>query len=314
VLQAGRGGGPQAVEPKPFISGATETFRAAMRDAGLDYGGELIADGKLHRFKAAGDRERNSWFVLFPASSNTPAAAAFGCWKRGFKETWSATRRECLTDAQWRSIREGWKLADDECERTEAERHAKARKIAAWILERAKPLTAHAYLGTKAVKSFGDVCRRHPALCSQCYFSPLARRGVWLHDFTKRNQSYINADLYLSISRRITPKIHSTTRKMTLDQCNIGTPKKKSNHKAMQIIGIFGPSVNHSLMAATQNRPKAINPNGIISVRLAIVMGDPFILETQALTISFAGPPWWRLAGRRVADAIPPWWPCPSGR
>jgi hypothetical protein len=32
----------------------------------------------------------------------------------------------------------------------------------------------------------------------------------------------------------------------------------------MQIIGILGPSVNHSLMAATQNRPKAINPNGII--------------------------------------------------
>ena len=35
---------------------ATEHFRNAMRRAGLDYDGEIVADGKLHRFKADGWR------------------------------------------------------------------------------------------------------------------------------------------------------------------------------------------------------------------------------------------------------------------
>jgi putative DNA primase/helicase len=135
-----------------------------MSKAGLEFHGELIADGKLHRFKSAGDQNRNSWFVLFPASSNTPAAGSFGCWKRGFKETWCEKRRESLTDADWRTIREGWKLADTERERTEAERHAKARKIAVWIFERAKPVTAHGYLEMKGVRASGDVREHRGAL------------------------------------------------------------------------------------------------------------------------------------------------------
>jgi putative DNA primase/helicase len=62
---------------------ALEDLRAKMRAAGLTYDGEIVADGKLHRFKAAGDREKNSWFIVFPGE---PLAGAFGCWKRGFKE------------------------------------------------------------------------------------------------------------------------------------------------------------------------------------------------------------------------------------
>src|ERR1700722_18071850 len=135
-----------------------ENFRAAMFNAGLDYAGEILADDKLHRFMAAGDREKNSWYVLH---AGTPAAGAFGCWKRGFKESWCEKRRESLTDAEWRTIREGWKLADDERQRTEAERQTKARKIAAWILSRSRPArTLHRYLNHKAVKVFGDV-REH---------------------------------------------------------------------------------------------------------------------------------------------------------
>ena len=143
---------------------AFENFRIALCAAGLDFAGEIIADGKLHRFKAAGDRERNSWFVLFPASGNTPAAGAFGCWKRSLKKTWCEKRRESLTDTEWRTIRESWKRAEAKRERAEAERHAKARKVAAWILERAKPVTAHAYLTAKGVKVFGDVREYRGAL------------------------------------------------------------------------------------------------------------------------------------------------------
>jgi hypothetical protein len=56
----------------------------------------------------------------------------------------------------------------------------------------------------------------------------------------------------------------SATIKTTPGQCNNGTPKKKMNHKLMQMTGIFGPSVNHSLIAATQNKPSAMVANGIM--------------------------------------------------
>ena len=79
---------------------ASEIFRDALRATGLDYAGEIIADGKLHRFKAKGDHNRNSWFVLHPG---TPAAGAFGCWKLGFKETWCDRSRH-LSQAEWDAL------------------------------------------------------------------------------------------------------------------------------------------------------------------------------------------------------------------
>src|SRR5580693_74007 len=136
---------------------ASENFRAALAKAGITYEGEIIADGKLHRFKAVDDQHRNSWFIFFQASSGTPAAGAFGCWKRGVKETWCEKSRESFTPAEGRSIRKRWKLADDERKQMEAERHAKARKMAAWIFKRATTTESHPYLKRKGVKTFGDV-------------------------------------------------------------------------------------------------------------------------------------------------------------
>jgi len=138
-----------------------ENFRAAMRAAGLDYAGLIHTDGKLHRFKAAGDHEKNSWYVLHPGP---PVAGAFGCWKRGIKEKWCEKRRESFTDAEWRTIRENWNRAEAERERTEKERHTKARKVAAWILNRAKPAQIHPYLERKGAKVFGDVREYRGAL------------------------------------------------------------------------------------------------------------------------------------------------------
>jgi hypothetical protein len=65
--------------------------------------------------------------------------------------------------------------------------------------------------------------------------------------------------------------MHSTTRKVASDQCSLGTLKNAINHKMIHIAGILGPSVNHSFIAATQNSPNAINPNGIISAYLPLV-------------------------------------------
>src|SRR5262249_738874 len=81
-----------------------EKFRTAMHDAGLHHDGPISADGKLHRFKADGDKERNSWYLLYPGLR---AAGAFGCWKRGFKKTWCDNSVR-LSPQEWDSVRAKW--------------------------------------------------------------------------------------------------------------------------------------------------------------------------------------------------------------
>jgi putative DNA primase/helicase len=133
---------------------AADNFRAAMRAAGLDFAGPILPDGCLHRFKAAGDKARNSWYLLH---LGTPAAGAFGCWKRGFNKPWCEREPRKMSQEQWRVVRRHWQVVEQERERTETERHAKARKVAVWILDRAKPVQSHAYLSDKGAKVFGDV-------------------------------------------------------------------------------------------------------------------------------------------------------------
>jgi putative DNA primase/helicase len=141
-------------------SDAQELFRAAMTDAGIECTGEIYADGRLHRFKAADDRERNSWYVLH---LGPPTAGAFGCWKRGLKQTW-CDRSNNLSQGEWIEVRRRWEQADREHERTKTERQRKARRTAAWILARAKPVITHAYLNAKQVQSHGELREYRGAL------------------------------------------------------------------------------------------------------------------------------------------------------
>jgi len=73
-----------------------ENFRAVLHAKGIAYAGPIHPDGKLHRFKAEGDRAKNSWYVFHPATGTAPSIAVFGCWKRGI-----AKRR---TQARWAGI------------------------------------------------------------------------------------------------------------------------------------------------------------------------------------------------------------------
>ena len=41
-----------------------ENFRAELHTHGLDYAGPIVADGKVRRFKATGDHDKNSWYVF----------------------------------------------------------------------------------------------------------------------------------------------------------------------------------------------------------------------------------------------------------
>lgn len=133
-----------------------------MRARGLAYGGPIAADGKLHRFKAEGDHEKNSWYVLH---ADHPAAGSFGCWKRGFTEIWCERSAKSMSDAEWSGVRQRWQEADKERQRAETERHTKARKTAAWILSRSTPADrAHHYLIRKGVKIFSDLHEYRGAL------------------------------------------------------------------------------------------------------------------------------------------------------
>ena len=133
---------------------ATENFRNAMRRAGLDYNGEIVADGKLHRFKADGDHGRNSWFVL---NAGPPMVGAFGCWKRQIKETWCERSAQQLSPAEREAFRRRMEQIEAERERTEGERQAKARKITAWVLSKSTPPEGNTYLQRKGVKPFGEL-------------------------------------------------------------------------------------------------------------------------------------------------------------
>ena len=150
-----------------------DSFRAALRAAGLDYVGPITADGHLHRFKAEGDAARNSWYVLH---AGPPAAGAFGCWKRGTKENWHNGKTD-LSQTQWETVRRQWREAEAAREDSEAKRQAEARRVAAWILHRAKPADpAHSYLAAKAVKPAAQLLEYRRALVL-----PLRDAGDTLH-------------------------------------------------------------------------------------------------------------------------------------
>src|SRR5215831_1292653 len=90
------------------FTNAIEDFRRVMSDAGLTHSGEIHSDSKLHRFKADGDDHRNSWYLLH---AGAPSAGAFGCWKRGIKQTW-CERNGSLSQAEIQRIRQ--KIQDAE--------------------------------------------------------------------------------------------------------------------------------------------------------------------------------------------------------
>jgi putative DNA primase/helicase len=138
-----------------------EIFRVALRESGIEYSGPIYIDGKLHRIRADGDQSKNSWYVLYPGS---PVAGAYGCWKRDLKGTW-CERNGSLTQPEWQDVRQRWQEASEKLEAETVARQKKARKVAAWILNRSRPaLTLHRYLFRKRVKVFGNLCQYRRSL------------------------------------------------------------------------------------------------------------------------------------------------------
>lgn len=134
-----------------------EQFCRAMREQDIHVTlADIVADGKLHRIRADGDRDKTVWFVLH---ADERPAGMFGDNRRyghDTKFTWKADiQRKPLTAAEKRAYRE-------RMERNEAQRAAEDVAASAAAAERANRLWSeavdceeHSYLERKGIRAHG---------------------------------------------------------------------------------------------------------------------------------------------------------------
>ncbi|PJF45849.1 MAG: hypothetical protein CUN48_16800, partial [Candidatus Thermofonsia Clade 3 bacterium] len=125
-----------------------EAFAQAMRAHGITPPGEIIADGRLHRFSTNGKRgDDGGWYVLH--TDGIPAGA-FGDWRKGDEPiTWRADLGRALTLAEEQEARRRIEQARREAERQRRAEQAaeRAAERAAVIWRAAKPAGSdHPYL------------------------------------------------------------------------------------------------------------------------------------------------------------------------
>lgn len=134
---------------------ACEAFMTAMREAGLTPPPHLQADGRIHRYRAEGDKPgcKNAWYLLH---LDGRPAGAFGNWRTGLHRQWRASGhrdadpREAERFAQM--LRDAQALARAERETEQAKAALKARAL---ITQSRAPDPGHPYLVAKGVPPVG---------------------------------------------------------------------------------------------------------------------------------------------------------------
>lgn len=125
-------------------------FRQAMRNAGIDYFGEIIADGQLHRFHIEGHKpgSKNGAYILhldrFPAGY-------FQDFKSGTSQTWKSSSGSHVSDALNKQIND----AKVKREKEICQKHKMAASKAVHIWNRSKPIAKqvdHPYLVKKRIQ------------------------------------------------------------------------------------------------------------------------------------------------------------------
>lgn len=139
-------------------------FASALDSAGLSGAGEIIPDGKVHRFTVDGDRKgsENGWYFLFLDSS---PYGEFGSWKTGQREKWFGKLSKKLTKAEREAIEE--RAAIREREHLERQREASKRATSIWVSSPLAP-AGHLYLEAKGIKP-GQL-----RLCGESLVVPMA--------------------------------------------------------------------------------------------------------------------------------------------
>jgi len=131
-------------------------FIEALQTAGLAMvKPAIIADGRLHRYRVDGDKagSLNGWYVLHLEAQ---PFGAFGSWKTGQSETWTATDRAHPTNAERQALQERMAAARAARDAEQAKIHAATRERAAKLWARSAPAgNDHPYLERKGVRAYG---------------------------------------------------------------------------------------------------------------------------------------------------------------
>ncbi|CDH45373.1 hypothetical protein BN874_230020 [Candidatus Contendobacter odensis Run_B_J11] len=166
-------------------------FHQAVNTAGLDYSGDIVPDGALHRIKANGDRSPNAWYVLH---ADEVAAGVFGCWKRGITETWCAKDTAELTQEERADRDRKWAEAKTQRQIEECRQQEQAQAQGEAILAAAQPaLDDHPYHMWKGIR---------------------ACPGVMVGNWPQRQQ-----DNTLLIPLRSADRLHPTPRPVATARC-----------------------------------------------------------------------------------------------
>lgn len=134
----------------------SDAFLQAMAEAGLTmHKPALLGDGALHRYRVATDKagSTNGWYVLH---LDDKPFGAFGSWKTGQSESWTATAYQAMSEAERKALAVRMAAAKLARDAEQAAVHAAAGKRALGLWNRAKPATDdHPYLVRKQVHAFG---------------------------------------------------------------------------------------------------------------------------------------------------------------
>lgn len=133
-----------------------ENFSAAMREAGIETPGEIIADGLLHRFSCGckSTRNQNGWYLLH---ADEPANGIFACHKHLQEPiSWCAKEYKSLTQEEKARYAANMEAARKQREAERERVHAECRQWCGETWEKAKDAgNDHPYLKKKGVNAYG---------------------------------------------------------------------------------------------------------------------------------------------------------------
>lgn len=132
-------------------------FMGAVADAGIapHDPADIVADGRLHRYRVKGDRpgSSNGWSVVY--LDGIPSGA-FGSWKAGFSQTWCARNRTDLTPSDRAHLARRMETVRAARDAEQHQRQVDAALRAADLWAKSRPADPrHPYLLRKQVRPHG---------------------------------------------------------------------------------------------------------------------------------------------------------------
>lgn len=137
-----------------MTASALHDFAQVIEAAGL-HPAHIVADGRLHRCPAKGDRhgKESGWYVLHLDGT---AAGVFGDWRSGLSEQWRHASTQAMTPDELARLRRGVAEAKAQRERERQRNRITAQRVAVERWKRAtEAAPSHPYLRRKRVAVHG---------------------------------------------------------------------------------------------------------------------------------------------------------------